>query len=117
MCGGVDQYPQSGTGTPIISNVTTVKWMVCLSSFINILSKLPHDARVKSSCVYSKAYFAYYCYVKRVYIVQIGFFLSKQCSLVDNILSLSSWGQDREASAGTNPGASNLELSMLEAGL
>ena len=41
--------PKVALEAPIISNVTTVKWMVCLSSFINIPSKLPHNARVKSS--------------------------------------------------------------------
>ena len=64
-----------------------------------------------------QAYCVLYCYVQSVNIVQIGFFLSTQCSLVDNILRLSSRVQDGEASAGTDPGASNLELSVLEAGL
>ena len=61
-----------------------------------------------------------YCvlyYVQSIYIVQIGFFLSTQCSLVDNVLRLSSWHQDGEASAGADPGASNVELSVQEAGL
>ena len=52
-----------------------------------------------------------------VYTVQIGFFLSTQCSLVDNVLRLSSWRQDGEASAGVDPGASDVELSVQEAGL
>ena len=40
-----------------------------------------------------------------------------QCSLVDNVLHLSSWRQDGEASAGAEPGASDIELSVREAGL
>ena len=68
-----------------------------------------------------QAYCVLYCYVQSIYIVQIGFFLSTQCSLVDNVLRLSSWRQDGEASAGADPGAdpgaSDVELSLREAGL
>ena len=35
----------------------------------------------------------------------------------DNVFRLSSWRQDGEASAGADPGASDVELSMREAGL
>ena len=64
-----------------------------------------------------QAYCVLYCYVQSIYIVQIGFFLSTQCSLVDNVLRLTSWRQDGEASAGADPGASDVELSVREAGL
>ena len=64
-----------------------------------------------------QAYCVLYCYVQSIYIVQIGFFLSTQCSLVDNVLRLSSWLQDGEASSGADPGASDVELSVREAGL
>ena len=64
-----------------------------------------------------QAYCVLYCNVKSIYIVQIGFFLSMQSSLVDNVLHLSSWCQDGEASAGADPGAFDVELSVREAGL
>ena len=57
-----------------------------------------------------QAYCVLYCYVQSMHIVQISFFLSTQCSLVDSVLRLSSWRQDGEASAGADPGASDVEL-------
>ena len=55
-----------------------------------------------------QAYCLLYCYVPNIYIVQIGFFLLTQCSLLDNILCLFSWRQYREASAGADHGASDI---------
>ena len=59
-----------------------------------------------------QAYCVLYCYVQNIHIVEIGFFLSMQCSLLENIVHLSSWRQNGDASAGAYHGASDIELSV-----
>ena len=112
--GGVGYWYGTSCGVYIYIYI----WCHAYTVFYTEPAKLPDDARVKSSRVHSSSLLCTLLLCSK-YIHSPNWLLSLNAmlSFVDNVLRLSSWCQDGEASAGADPGASDVELSMREAGL